>query len=224
MNRKTLYRAGKPNLRAFVSHDGEELGPDVGILWAAYKNGSFNFPQMDQKSFAEFTLTSLTRFNSVWIMEDFNKGFRSGFGPVCLIGIHSNGWKITPTVFWFSWATIKNKLRCAVAFVQKTRFEKSVGVCEFRAEQGGIKLLKHTIKYVPTLRYVGKIWFGTPNGDQYIFSVRGKKDAGTDGRGQDSAGLQRDRDSRSAAGRSEERESLSAGKELQSHEERHGDV
>jgi hypothetical protein len=224
MNRTTLFRNGKPTLRQFVSHDGDELGPDMGILWAAYKRGSFDIKEMDERSFAEFTLASLSRYSTVWIMEDRNNGFRSGSGPVCVIGVNSNGWMITPKVFWFSWATKRNKLRCTVAFFQKTRYEKTVGVCEVRTEQDGLKLTQHAIKFVPSLRYVGKIWFGTPNGDQFIFSVKGAKHAGVDGNRKDADGVQRDRASRPAVSGSEERESVSSGSDIQGVEERNGDV
>lgn len=225
MNRKTLFRKSKPLLRVFVSHEEGELGRDIGILWAAYKSGSFAFPQMDQYGFTDFILTSLDRYASVWIMEDTNSGFRSGMGPVCLICIHTNGWKILPEVYWFSWATRKNRLRCAVAFIQKTKYDKTVGCCEIRTAPEGLKLAQHLTKFIPTLRYVGKVWFGTPKGDQYIYSIKGAKHAGPDGSRKDADGVQRDdHNGNRRADRSEERKSDLARQDSESIEERGGDA
>jgi hypothetical protein len=220
MNRKTLFRKSKPLLRPFISHENSELGPDMGILWAAYKRGSFQFPEMDERQFTEFILQQLSKYASVWMMEDENKGFRSGRGPVCVIPIHTNGWKILPEVYWFSWATLRNKLRCSVAFVQKTRYDKTVGCCEIRTIEP--KLPQHLIKYISTFRFVGKVWFGTPKGDQYIYSIKGAKHAGADGNRETSDGVQRASDGESTTGGGEERESLVSRESVQSLQERHG--
>ena len=82
MNRKSLFRKSRPVLRQFSSHENGELGPDIGILWAAYKRGSFPFPEMNEQTFIKFVLNALSRFYSVWMMEDDHPGFRSGKGPV----------------------------------------------------------------------------------------------------------------------------------------------
>jgi hypothetical protein len=224
MNRKTLFRKGRPLLRAFVSHENGELGADVGILWAAYKRGSFRFVDMNEVQFTEFILQRLTAYASVWFMEDDNRGFRSGRGPVCAVTIHFNGWKILPEVYWFSWATLKNKLRCSVAFIQKSRYDKTVGCCELRTGPDGAKLMKHLPRYIPTLRYVGKVWFGTPVGDQYIYSIKGAKHAGADGDRKNADGVQRnDHNGHRRADRSEERESNLPRENSESVEERSGD-
>lgn len=219
MKREGLFRKSKPVLRLFTSHEDNELGPDMGILWAAYKSGSFEFGPMDQHTFASFILQRLQGLG-VWLMEDENKGFRKGSGPVCIVTIRSNGWKIEPEVHWFSWATKRNKLRCATAFIQKTCYDKSVGCCEFRASEG--KLLHHVKKYVPKLRFAGKIWFGTPAGDQFIYSIKGAKHAGSDGRGANAARVQRDSTNQPGSGGSEERESEHSGEDVQSLQERDG--
>jgi hypothetical protein len=225
INRKTLFRKSKPVLRSFVVQENGELGPDVGILWAAYRRKSFDFPEMDEKTFTAFILNALSRFNTVWMMEDDHKGFRSGRGPVCAIGINSNGWKILPQVFWFSWATNRNKLRCSVAFVQKTRYDKTVGCCEFNMEQSGTKLASHVTKFIPTLRYVGKVWFGSPSGDQFIYSIKGAKNAGIDGSGKTTDGVQRDdNNGQRRENRSKERKSNISRENSESIEERSGNA
>jgi hypothetical protein len=222
MNRKTLFRKSKPVLRQFVTHEGQELSSDMGILWAAHKRESFPMPEMDERAFTDFVLQWLSGFGLVLMMEDENAGFRKGVGPVCLICVSSNGWMICPQVFWFSWATPRNKLRCSVAFVQKTKHDKTVGACEFRTEHLGVKLAQHICKFVPTWRYVGKIWFGTPSGDQFIFSIKGAKHAGTNGRGQNADGVHRDGERAGTAGGSEERESVVPEPDVQGVEERDG--
>lgn len=106
-------------------------------------------------------------------MEDEHKGFKSGRGPVAIVGILTNGWMYEPTIVFFKWADKRNKLRCAVALFQRMR-SKSVGVCVVSVTRKDFAYMKHMKKY-GVLYLRGKIPNGSPEGHLFMFSIDGEK-------------------------------------------------
>ena len=108
------------------------------------------------------------------MIEDDNRGFRSGRGLVGLVGIRTDGWTFNPSAVFFKWATPKNVLRSAVAFFQMIRYQKDVGVCRVEVLEKEMKMLAK-LKDYGVLFLRGRIPSGSPQGDLFVFSINGKK-------------------------------------------------
>jgi hypothetical protein len=144
-------------------------------LWAAYKNGSLPIQEgLGQKDFLIEVARKYGAFDLLWVIEDDNKNFKSGRGQIGLVGIKTDGWSYSPSAVFFKWATPRNVLRSLVGFFQMIRYQKSVGVCRVEVSEKDMKMLHRLQKYgVLFLR--GRIPFGSPDGDVFIFSIDGKK-------------------------------------------------
>jgi len=161
--RHLLFNKGKPEIR-------NSKYEDMGWLWAANK---LKGNEEDQEDFAERIRENLSEYERIYILEDKNPQFKEGIGPVGLVVANYNEWVLTPHVEWFPWATMRNQLRCSVAFFIKTRYSKDIGVCRVHVTEP--EFFKRLSKYVP-LFYTGKIPSGRMDGDDYLFYIRGKKD------------------------------------------------
>jgi hypothetical protein len=113
-------------------------------------------------------------FNLLWIVEDNNRSFKSGSGQIGIVAIKADGWTFSPEAHFFRWATPKNILRAAVGFFQMIRHQKDVGVCRIEVSQKD-KALLDSMKSYGVLFYRGRIPFGGPGGDTFVFSINGKK-------------------------------------------------
>jgi len=163
--RKRLFKKSRPLVRKHEPSDN-------GFLWAAYKQGSFDLPQdLTQQQFLIAMAKQFGSFHLLWVIEDDNKNFRNGRGLVALIGIKTDGWTYIPSIFFFQWATVKNRLRSFVGFLQMVRYQKDVGVC--RIESLDDKL--HRLKKYGVLYFRGRIPGGSPQGDLFLYSINGKK-------------------------------------------------
>lgn len=177
-SRARLFGASKPTIRAARLFTESGYGEDMGILWAAYKVGSFPLvdnQDMSPDDFGRF-IAGLPIADAV-IVEDSNNHYTTGRGPIAFIGVQSDGWRHEPHVDYFAWASKRNMLRTTVAFLQFMRYNKHVGVCVIRCLAPHVNLFKRAAKYV-TLNYLGRIVNGTPRGDEYMFTVAGKKRRG----------------------------------------------
>ena len=177
--RARLFRTSKPFVRpAMLIHEGG-FGEDMGILWAAYKAGSF--PLMDSgkdmAGFAKSMIAIAASLHEVAIIEDDNRSFQSGRGPVAIIGIRSDGWRYEPHIDYFKWATRRNILRATIQFLQMARYSKEVGVVILRSLKETSSLFMHAAKDYGVLNFVGRIPHGTARGDEYLFSTMGRKEA-----------------------------------------------
>lgn len=170
--RDRLFRHGKPLVRPF------EPIKDMWVLWAAYDLGSFKtMPQgLTKAQFRDLVMTVAKAKSSCLVIEDTTKHFKEGKGPVGFITIDNYGWRVEPQADFFMWATPRMILRCNVAFFQMVRYSKDIGVCLVRSLESTANLFKNVKKY-GLLYEVGKIPHGTPNGDEYIFSINGLKKA-----------------------------------------------
>jgi hypothetical protein len=148
--------------------DGEEYADDVKLLWAAHSKKRFSFVEdHDQETF-------IKRLDSrMEIIEDRNPAF-DGAGPVCLVTNRSDGWKVMPKAEFFPWASPRNILRCTVFYLQKLRYDKNTGVCVVYCLRDSLSLMNKAKEY-GVLFASGKILGGQRAGDEYIFSIRGKR-------------------------------------------------
>lgn len=154
--------------------DGGNYHKDIAILWAAHKANPFYCidPKSDQRQFAS-EIEEFSRKTILLVAEDRNPAFENGRGPVCFIGIHDDGWKVEPHMEFFPWATKKNILRVTVSFLQWIRY-KQIGVCIVKSLEVSKNLFDRCRDY-GVLFYAGKIIGGDPRGDEYIYSIMGKK-------------------------------------------------
>lgn len=167
--KERLFKKSRPNVRRLEILDGEQYSNDFRILWAAYKAGSFNMPEeMSQTDFVKVMESDLGRFEKVWVVDDANKSFRDGKGPVALICTNSLGLVIEPSSVFFKWATKRNILRCSVAFINMLRYSTKTGICMVRCPKSLRKLPDHLRGY-DMLHYVGKA-----ADNEYLYSVRGR--------------------------------------------------
>jgi len=154
--RARLFKKNRPHIRPLEAKD-------MGWLWAAYKAGSFKFaPGLSQEEF-DREMTQALNGPVHYLVEDTNKQFASGYGPVGLIGIMSDGDRIEPAVAVFKWATPKNILRGFVGFFQWIK-SQSIGECVVRASAKD-KLMKKVVDY-------GVIY---PRTMETVYGVRGKR-------------------------------------------------
>ena len=166
--RRRLFRRSRPQVRPIDQKDG-------GILWAAYKHGAFNLP--DDLEQEQFLLEVAKRFQHcqlVWIIEDDCRHFRSGRGPVAIVGMKTDGWVYEPAPLFFPWARRRNVVRVAVNFFNMMWSRKDVGVCLMKAEKEHAKFLGHLKKF-GVLYQRGRIPMGSPKGDVWVFSINGKR-------------------------------------------------
>lgn len=155
--RERLFKKSRPNVRPLESKD-------MGWLWAAYKAGSFHLAEgMTPQEFAEEMQLALNG-TPHYLVEDENKKFRSGKGPIALIAVPTDGVKIEPAVAIFKWATPKNVLRGFVSFFQWVK-SWEVAECEVKVPPKDRKLLKKVTSY-------GVLY---PRRVDVVYGVSGKK-------------------------------------------------
>ena len=139
--------------------DENGYGKDMGILWAAYKAGSFRNEGWDQEEFARNMIMFLSQFDSLWIAEDRNDSYPNQRGAVGMFMVRSDGFLIQPDVDFFAWATKRNKLRTIVAFLNWVRFSKDVGLCVFGSMPETKNLFWRMREYGIMVTYVGNGMF-----------------------------------------------------------------
>lgn len=170
--RDRLFRSGRPFIRSVQIYDNGKYHKDIGILWVAHKRKPFHSlsPNLTQEQFAK-EISDIAQSAELLLAEDRNKEYKDS-GPVALIAVTSNGWKIEPHAEFFKWSTAKNILRVSVAFLQMVRYRK-IGACVVLSLNDSKKLFDCCCRY-GVLHSVGQIQNGDPRGDEHIFTVRGK--------------------------------------------------
>lgn len=166
--KERIFKKSRPNVRRMEILDGEQYSTDFRILWAAYKAGSFRMPELSQAEFIKLMESELGKFEKVWVVDDGNKAFRDGKGPVALVGTNSMGLVIEPSITFFKWATKRNILRCSVAFINMLKYSTKTGICMVRCPRELRKLPDH-LKGYDMLHYIGKA-----ADNEYLYSVRGR--------------------------------------------------
>lgn len=168
--RDRLFRKGRPHFRKadLVNLDGT-YGPDMGILWAAYKAGSFQAEEgMDQEQFAGWVVAQARRFTTLWLGEDDNKAFKSGRGVVGVVGTNQDQLLVTAEGQPMKWASKRNVLRLCVGFLHMITKSNKTGICMVKGSKETQPLLDHMKDY-GLLFFIGKTG---PN--EYLYSVRGR--------------------------------------------------
>ena len=174
--RDRLFRVSRPHFRPAVLVDENGYGYDMGLLWAAYKAGSFPLAgNLSEAEFAEHIVALGTTLTGAMMVEDDCAKYSSGRGPVALISIRSDGWRVEPHVDYFNWAGKRTPLRVSVAFFQMARYSKDVGSCVVSSLKDTENLFNHVCEY-GVLHPVGRVPKGSVRGDVYMFSVTGKKE------------------------------------------------
>lgn len=174
--RDKFFKKERPTIRLLGLKEGNAYHTDLGILWTAHKKTPFVWmdKNLNQINFAT-RIEEISQGESLMIAEDFNKNFKSGKGPVCLISVQTkDNWKYEPHAQFFPWATTRNKLRVAISFFQWIRYQRSVGACVVYALSDSINLFDKCCEY-GVLHRVGKIVNGDSRGDEVLYSIRGKK-------------------------------------------------
>lgn len=168
-NRERLFKHSKPVIRPISLATDEGFGKDMAILWAAYKTGSFDLEEMDQKEFSEYVLNKTSGFTDGWIVEDYNPKFKESKGPImAILGIY-DGFQLEPHMEKFSWASSRNIIRATVAFLQKMRYDKNIGVINIFSLSKDKKYFDYIRKKYGVLGYVGYVPNGDPRGGKYIY-------------------------------------------------------
>lgn len=176
--RDRLFKKGRPHIRQVQVFDGDKYHKDIGILWVAYQKQPFYSlgPGLTQEQFAK-EISEICKTTELLLADDENKAYKNS-GPVAVIGVHSNGWKIEPHAEFFKWANPRNILRVSVAFFQMARYRK-IGACVVHSLEDSFGLFDKCCEY-GVLHKVGTIVNGDPRGDEIVYSVRGKRNVKAD--------------------------------------------
>ena len=162
--RDKLFRTGKPVIRPAQYSD-------IRWMWAAAKRDGF---KGDSTEFTEYVEPLLAQADKIFILEDRNNEFAKKAGPVGVVLTNYDNWSMVPHVEWFPWATPRNKLRCTVGFLQSMRYTQSVGSIKIFAIDEYADWFKWLRRYIPII-LVGKIPGGRPDGNEWVFYVRGRR-------------------------------------------------
>jgi len=169
--RERLLKSPRPRLRRF---DAQNLR-DLGIVWAEYSTGNFYLPAgLSNDEFVDQLLSMLAIWDSLWFVEDASTQFSSGTGPVALVSIRSDGWRIEPHMHHFSWSTTRQKLRSVIALLQMLRHDKNVGVVFCVVEERLKHFFDHVCQY-GVLFPKGRLLQGLPTGTAFMYSIKGKR-------------------------------------------------
>lgn len=172
--RDRLFKASRPNVREMSLIDQQGYTKDMGILWGAYKQGSFDLPEVTQEDFAQLILNEINPYEKKWIIEDKNNKFESGYGAIGMMCAVYNGWELEPHFEPFSWSTPRNTLRAVVSFLQMMKYDREVGIVNVYALEDVHGFYNHIVDY-GVLRFATKIPHGDIRGDRYVYYIRGKK-------------------------------------------------
>lgn len=147
--------------------------PDIGILWAEYWRGGFYLePGLDEDDFMAAVRAQLAAWDSLWFMDDRCAQYASGTGPVALVSIRTDGWRVEPHVHHFSWSSARQKLRTVVALLQLLRHDRNIGVVLVIADNK--RFFDHVCGY-GVLFPKGQLHNGLPTGLGHIYTVKGKR-------------------------------------------------
>lgn len=164
-----MLKPDPPKVRPLHVMNGEGYSKDMGILWAAYKAGSFKLPEdMEQDKFAAEMSDYLSRFGKSWIVDDRNQNFSGKRGPVGIVVGNTFDLVIEIEFGFFKWATKRNILRSTASFLNMVKNFNRVGICLIRVESDKRTLADHMKKY-ELLHYVGRT---SPK--ECLYSIRGR--------------------------------------------------
>lgn len=172
--RERLFKNGRPFIRQIEYFDGDQYSKDIKILWVAHqKKPWYSMPKdVTQEEFIE-RIGDLSTRAAIFVAEDNNSSYKEGKGPVGVFWLFDHGWKVEPHAEVFPWATPRNVLRSYVSFFHMIKYKK-IGVCVAYAMKSTVPLHDKCTEYGVLFRS-GMIAGGDPRGDEYIYSIRGKR-------------------------------------------------
>lgn len=172
--RERLFKGSRPIIRKIEYFEGDQYSKDIKILWVAHQKKPWYIMPEDvtQEAFIE-RIADLSESASIFVVDDYNASYKEGKGPICVFWLFDDGWKIEPHTELFTWATPRNILRAYVSFLHMMKYKK-IGVCVLRAMKDTVPLLEKCTQYGVLFRS-GMIAGGDPRGDEYIYSIRGKR-------------------------------------------------
>jgi hypothetical protein len=161
--RKRLFKGQRPHVR-------EATQDDLGILWANHNAGDGG---LSAKQYNDQVISQLALYQGMFMIEDENPAF-DGVGPVAFVGIFSDGWKVDPRIEFFKWASPLNILRASVSLFHYFKTSRDVGVCVVSGTKQERKFFNRMKKY-GALYPVHMLPYGTPQGHEFVFYVKGRK-------------------------------------------------
>lgn len=169
--RDRLFRKSRPFVRPFDPE--RDIFP---YLWAAYDLGSFPDakPGLSREEYAASVKSVVALHSQCLIVEDDDRHFKSGRGPVAFVTVDNFGWRIEPYFIFFRWATPRMRLRAHVAFYQMVRYSSDIGVCVVRSPERYVQFFSRLQDY-GILFPCGKIPYGSAEGHEFLFSVKGQR-------------------------------------------------
>ena len=166
--RDRLFKNGKPLLRKLSLLNGEGYSKDAGVLWAAYKAGSFSLPpDLTQEEFISALGEQLSQYDQSLIVDDGNSSFSSKRGQVGIVLTNSIGLLVEAQFGFFKWATRRNILKGAASFLNMIKNSSKTGICLIRS--GKNRTLCEHLKDYELLYYIGR-----SNENEYLYSIRGR--------------------------------------------------
>lgn len=183
IRRERLFRAGKPVIRPAIYSD-------IRWMWAAAKRSGFDGTS---EEFTHQVEPMLAAADKLFMLEDRNKEYSKGAGPVGIVLANYDGWALVPHVEWFPWASPRNIVRCSVGFLQAMKYTQDVGVIKIFAEGDAADWFKWLKRYV-AISLAGRIPYGRDTGQECIFYLRGRKQHGRNNQN----AVRRDRNTESA--------------------------
>ena len=170
--KRLIFRESKPNIRQFVLMDGDKYSRDAGILWAAYKAGSFSMPEgLTQEEFIAEATNTISGFRESLIIDDVNDAYPSGNGAIGLVLSNNAGMIVEPRFMFFKWANCRNVLRSSVAVLSMIRASNKTGIVLVRVDEARRKLADHLRKY-DLLFFIGK-----SDVNEFLYSAKGRGSA-----------------------------------------------
>lgn len=144
---------------------------DIKYLWAAYRQGTFEFDKRDMTA-AEFKdaleQTIIAQFHAAWVLFGMT---RKGFIPV---GVIFAAWApnapflIVSGMAWLPWASKRNIVECMVGFLSRIRMELQL---QFYATPDHKRLYEICAMH-GIVRRVGTSYVAIPGQSAAVFETR----------------------------------------------------
>lgn len=167
--KRLLFKRNKPVIREFIPLTDKSAG-DAPYIWDAYQKGLLKGVElgMTMPDFAEYLYEITQQIPLLFIVEDYVRGELT---PVAFIYAMHDGHLMEPHVVHFDNATPKIIYRTWVAFLKKTKWDKQTGACLLRLEKDSVNLANR-LEQMKLIEWVGKVWGGRPEGNEYLYSMR----------------------------------------------------
>lgn len=164
-HRQRLFKKSKPDINSEITEK------DLGWMYiAAQKYGV-------EKTYEQFIESAIGHMHGYIVHIIHDEATLDGAKGVLPVGVflstYDSSWKIMPHVEWYPWASTRNKLRGTVAWLQKHRHSKEIGIIVFDTKHKS--WFEGLTKYIPNLRISGVVRNGFADSDMFIFALRGRK-------------------------------------------------